>query len=76
VFAGSRLGSPNPVAAPQPVAAAVDAALAAGRPEALLPPQAPPAWADARIPPPLHKGDRAAAAFDAPGLAGPLVETL
>jgi hypothetical protein len=57
------------------VAAAVDAVVAAGRPEALVPPPASPAWADARIPPHLHKGDRAVA-FDAPELAGPLVEAL
>jgi hypothetical protein len=75
VFAGSRPGSPSPVAAPQPVAAAVAAVVAAGRPEVLLRPPAPPAWADARIPPHLHKGDLAVA-FDAPELAGPLAETL
>jgi hypothetical protein len=44
VFAGSRLESPEPLAAPPPVAAAV----AAGRAEAL---PAPPDWADAGLPP-------------------------
>jgi hypothetical protein len=72
VFAGSQRESPNPVAAPQPAAAAV---LAAGRPEALLPPQVPLTLTDALFPPHLHKRDWAAA-FDAAELASPLVVIL
>jgi hypothetical protein len=73
VFSGSQRESPNPVATPQPVAAVVDAILAAGGPEAFLPSQAP-AVADARIPPHGHQEDRAAA-FDLPELASLLLET-
>jgi hypothetical protein len=75
VFAGSQRESLNSVAAPQRVAAVVDAVVVADRPEALLPPQARPAPADAGIPPHRHQEDRAAA-LDVPELAGPVVETL
>jgi len=64
VFAGARLESANPAAALQPVAAAVDAVLAATRPVALFPAQVSPALADALFSLHLDKRDRAAA-FDA-----------
>jgi hypothetical protein len=70
--AGSRAG-PVRVAESHPsAAAAVDAAFAAGRPEALVPP---PALAGAGVLSHRHRGDWAVAA-DAAGLADPLVTDL
>jgi hypothetical protein len=74
-FVGARPEPRGPIVVHrQPAVAAVDAALAAGRPEVLALPQVRPAVTDAGTVP-HHPGDRVEAA-DAAGLADPLAAGL